>query len=64
MDAIDPLSLPQIATDMQLQIAIAKKMNDMQKMEGAAVLQLLEGVAQAALPAEEAGRGVQIDQQA
>ncbi len=64
MDAIDPLALPQIATDMQIQIAIAKKMADMQKLEGAAVLQLLEGVAQAAAPAQEAGRGAEIDQQA
>ena len=75
MDAIDPVAIPQMRTELALQTAIAKKMADVQKLQGAEVLKLLEAVAQTgaqtggaqtggAQPAgapQEPGRGEQID---
>ncbi len=67
MDAIDELlanpgALQQALIQLQIQTAMLKKANDLEKQQGAAVLQLLD--AAAAEPAQEAGRGAQIDQQA
>jgi hypothetical protein len=60
MDAIEAASLAQMATRMNIQIAVAHKVNDVVKLQGNQVLQLLEALAQSMEP----GKGEQIDTQA
>ena len=64
MDAIDPTAVPQMRTAMDLQTAVAKKLADLQKLQGTEVLKLLDAVAQIAGAPQADGQGEQIDERA
>jgi hypothetical protein len=60
MDPIEAVGMSQAVTQMNIQMAVAAKVNDMVKLQGDQVLQLLESIAQATEP----GKGAQVDTQA
>lgn len=60
MDPIDAAGTAQAATQLNVQTAIARQVNDMVKLQGEQVLQLLEAIVQAIEP----GKGEQVDMQA
>lgn len=60
MDPIEATGISQAATQVNIQAAVACKVNDMVKLQGEQILQLLETIAQAIEP----GKGEQVDTQA
>jgi hypothetical protein len=64
MDSTAPLTLPQMAVQMQIQTAVAHKVADVQKTQAAQVLQLLDAVAEIGAQAQEPDAGTQLNEHA
>jgi hypothetical protein len=60
MDPIDAAGIAQAATQMNIQTAVARKVNDMVQLQREQILQLLDSLPQSIEP----GKGEQIDTQA